>query len=362
MGIIEYKTNMYDANYDKTIFQRLVSGVYYAFVSMTTTGYGDYAPDSVPGKIYAIILLLFGTVSISLLTATIASVLVERRLKEGRGLRDLSFMKNHFIICGWKKNMGMVLNDILVKNMEFKPEDIVLIANVDPDQLEVIKQQNPFLRDINHLRGDYYNEAMLKRANVEAARQVFILADESADGLSATETDSKTVMAAMTIVALAREARICAELLDTKYERYLMNAHVDEIIYTNEYSRLLLANSSASTGFTNVINDLLDIQSPINICTHEFPEEFVGKPYYDLRAYFAEKTNANLIGLIENVGSYWLHKQEAIKEAQKTPDISKLVSNLQQVKSMESNNPNLHPDDDYIVPKNSLAVVIERSS
>ncbi|MEW5947634.1 MAG: ion channel [bacterium] len=358
--IVESDSPMYKTDYDKTPVQRFVSGFYYAIISMTTIGYGDYSPKTVTGKLFAIALGLFGIVSISLLTANIASLLVEKKLKEGRGLKDFSFMKNHFIVCGWKKNMETVLKDMLLENDKFKPGEAVIIANVDPDKAEIIRQQNPQLKDINFLRGDYYNEAMLRKANVQAARQVFILADESED-VSATEIDSKTVMAAMTIHTLSRDVRVCAELLDTKYEHYLKNAHVDEIIYTNDYGRLVLAGASGSPGLTNVINALLNMETDVCIQTHSFPPDFIGKTFAELRDYFREKMKANLIGLVENVGSYRHHKKEAIREAQKTPDISKLVERLQKVKTIVSNNPNLHPDDDYTVQKNSLAVVIERN-
>jgi len=110
-----------------------------------------------------------------------------------------------------------------------------------------------------------------------------------------SEIDSKTVMAAMTINALNREIRICAELLDMKYERYLVGAHVDEIIYTNEYSRLILAISSDSAGISRVVNDILDMNTEARLCTTPFPEEFVGKPYYDLRVFFNETRGANLL-------------------------------------------------------------------
>ncbi|MEW6201213.1 MAG: ion channel [bacterium] len=357
--IVEKNTTMYATDYDKTPIQRFVSGFYYAIITMTTIGYGDYSPKTVTGKIFAIALAMFGIVSISLLTANIASLLVERKLKEGRGLKDFSFMKNHFIVCGWKKNMETAIKDMLLENKEFKPSDVVIIANVDPDKAEIIRQQNPQLKDINFLRGDYYNEAMLRKANVQAARQVFILADESED-VSATEIDSKTVMAAMTVYSLSQDVRVCAELLDTKYEHYLKNAHVGEIIYTNDYGRLVLASASDSPGLTNVINYLLNTDTHVHIRTRAIPQEFVGKTYAELKDYFREKMRANLIGLLENVGSYRYHKQEAIREAQKTPDISKLVENLKKIKTMESNNPNLHPDDNYTIQKNSMAVVIEK--
>jgi len=359
MLIVEQDSGMFDPDSDQNILVRMISSAYYSVVSLTTTGYGDMAPRTPAGRIYAIFFLLISVITISIFTATIASVLVERRLKEGRGLGDFSEHRGHFIICGWKRNMASILADIMTYNDNLKSKDLVMIANIDPELVEIIRQQNPKLADLNHLRGDYFNEAMLTRANVAKARQVFILADESVDA-SPSEIDSKTLMTALTINAITRNVRMCAELLDLKFERYLRNAHVDEIIYSNEYHRLILANASDTIGLSKVINDLLDKKTEARIRTIPILSEFVGKPFYDVRVYYNERYDANCIGLIENVGSYWQYKHEAIRDAQKTPDISQLINSLHAVKTMENNYANLHPDDDYIIPKNSYAILIMR--
>ena len=360
MLFFEKDSGMFNPDADKNILTRVISSAYYAVVSLTTTGYGDVTPKTPAGRVYTIFFLLISVITISIFTATIASVLVERRLKEGRGLGDLSELRGHFIICGWKRDMASILADIMMYNDHFKSKNLVMIANVDPDLVELIRQQNPDLANLNHLRGDYFNEMMLTRANVAKARQVFILADESV-GASPSEIDSKTVMTALTINAIARNVRICAELLDLKFERYLQNAHVDEIIYSNEYHRLILANASDTIGLSKVINDLLDKKTAARIRTIPIPSEFVGKPFYDVRVYYNDRYDANCIGLIENVGSYWKYKKEAIRDAQKTPDISELINNLHAVKTMENNYANIHPDDEYVIPKNSYAVLIMRT-
>jgi len=360
MMIVEKGSGMYNPDIDTNFFRRFISSIYFTLVTISTSGYGDYTPRTVPGRIYTIFFLMFTIVSIAILSATITSIFVERRLKEGWGMGSYSDMEGHFIICGWKKNMSQILTTMISGSNIFEPKDVVIVANIDHELLENVKAQNPYLQDIRFVRGDYYNEVMLNKANIKKARQIFILADESDEKASMSEIDSKTVMAAMTINALNREIRICAELLDMKYERYLVGAHVDEIIYTNEYSRLILAISSDSAGISRVVNDILDMNTEARLCTTPFPEEFVGKPYYDLRVFFNETRGANLLGLVENVGSLHKHKKEALREAQKTPDISKLVENLKKVKTIVSNKPNLQPDDDYIIPKNSVAIILER--
>lgn len=356
--VIEKNTAMYATDFDKTLLQRIVTSVYYGFTTLTTVGYGDYSPKTIPGRFLAIFLQVFGVVSMSMMTATIASIFVERKLKEGRGLTELSHIKNHFVICGWKKDMALFLEEILQRNKGLKSGFIVLVANIDSDIITVLKQQHPNCKDINFIRGEHFNENILQLANVKTARSIFILADESTQA-SASEIDSKTIMTAMTIKSLVKTVHVCAELLDVKFEPYLKKAHVQEITYPTEYGRMVLTNSTVSLGIAQVINELLNISTPTKMSTKSFPVEYVGKKFEELKKFYSDTQNAIIIGLLENVGSFFERKQEAIREAQKTPDISKLLENMRSVKTMKNNNPNLNPPNEYIIPRNSMAIVIE---
>jgi hypothetical protein len=49
-----------------------------------------------------------------------------------------------------------------------------------------------------------------------------------------------------------------------------------------------------------------------------------------------------------------------VREAQLTPDMEKLVANLQRAKQMENNRPVLNPPAGHVIQPNTLAIVIER--
>jgi voltage-gated potassium channel len=52
--------------------------VWWAFCTVTTVGYGDYAPVTVRGRVVAVLLMLGGVVLLGLITATFSSWVVER--------------------------------------------------------------------------------------------------------------------------------------------------------------------------------------------------------------------------------------------------------------------------------------------
>lgn len=56
-------------------------GVWLAFVTMTTVGYGDYAPVTEAGRGIAIVLMIVGIGFLGVLTGSIASFLTNRKAK-----------------------------------------------------------------------------------------------------------------------------------------------------------------------------------------------------------------------------------------------------------------------------------------
>lgn len=52
--------------------------VWWAFCTVTTVGYGDYVPVTVPGRVAAVFLMAGGVVLVGLIVATISSAVVER--------------------------------------------------------------------------------------------------------------------------------------------------------------------------------------------------------------------------------------------------------------------------------------------
>lgn len=329
--------------------------MWWTIVTLTTVGYGDKYPVTVGGKVLGIFMMLLGVASVGIVTGRIASFLVDKQVKARGGLIVLEKKKGHFVICGWKQELEAVLDKILTIDPGLKAADIVLVNDADPQEIDHIRSI-PSFKTVKYIKGDYIDEKVLQRANVRTAKTVLILADSSKD-FSVQEVDSRTVMTAITIDNLNKDVYTCAELVDEKFVKYLKLANCDEIILTREYSRELLANAASASGISHVAAELLN---PLKrgLVTVDFQPSFVGKPFRDLQEFYKGRTGDIVIGLLENTGNIYHRKKEALAEAQKTPDISKLVENLQSVKMIYPNNPVLNPGDDYVVKTNSKAILV----
>jgi len=156
------------------------------------------------GRFVTAFTILIGISATSFLSGTLASVFVERNTRARRGLMDFKKLKNHVIVCGWKDNMKDILLDIINLSDGIASEDIVIISNVEPDKVESLKESSE-LQSLRFVRGDYFSDATLKRAAVESAKKVLVLAD-SLESHAPSEVDSKTVMTVLAVKAMARDS------------------------------------------------------------------------------------------------------------------------------------------------------------
>lgn len=328
--------------------------IWYTLVTITTVGYGDIAPSSLIGRIAAMVLLIAGVAIFGALSGKFASFLFERQQKKDRGLLKMTNMKNHFLILGWKPNFSKILEGILYANPEIPADKMVLLNNAPLSEMEVIKSDERF-KTINFLRGDFTDEDTLLKAQLATAERAIILADSS-ENFSTLEIDSRTVLAVITIKNLNPKIYCVAEILDTKFEKHLNLAHCDEIILSSDYEQNLLVKASAGKGMSHILRELISDDTDSGIKIEDIPENFIGKPYSEYKNLNNSKDI--LIGLLENTGNFYKRRKEALAEAQKNPDIEKIVSNLKKVKTLKSNEPHFAPDDEYLIPANAKAIFI----
>ncbi len=332
----------------------LFDAIWYTIVTVTTVGYGDITPTSVLGRVSAMLLLVVGVAIFGILSGKFASFLLDRQQKKGRGLLIMGKMKNHFLICGWKPGFDKILEGILFANPEIPAERIVIVNNADRTEIETVLANDKF-KGVNFLYGDFTDEEILMKAQIKNAERVLILADSSKQ-YSTLETDSRTVLGVITIKNLSPKVYCVAEIIDSKFEKHLSLARCDEIILTSDYEQNLLVQASSGKGMSHILRELVSEEDSSVIVLQDIPLEFVGKEYGVYKTSL--KTRDILIGVLENTGNFYVRRNEALAEAQKNPDMEKIVSNLKKVKTLKSNIPVFNPTDDYIVPESSKAIFI----
>lgn len=339
-------------------FENYIDGIWWAIITFSTTGYGDKFPITLGGRIVAVITIFLGVAGMSFLSGIFASVFVDRNSRARRGLVDYPKMRDHLIICGWSDEIKEILLDIVGFSSDYTSDNIIIVSNIPSETIETLKE-NKDLAELKFVRGDYFSDTALRRANVAQARKVLVLSDTFESHADA-EADSKTIMTVMSIRTLSRDVYICAEMVNRKYESNLKQAMCDEILFKREVSQKILSYTSVENGMGHILYDLLSQRDKgSRLRTVEIDEKYHDKPFIEYKQGEAASPYI-ILGLLENTGSPNRMKLEALRAAQKTANISQLVDNLQSVKDLEVNKPHFAPENDYVIKRHTQAIVLEK--
>ena len=261
----------------------LMDSFWWNIVTLTTVGYGDISPTTAIGRIIAVINMFVGIGLIAALSATLASLLVERKMKADLGMRDCHF-KNHVILCEWNHRAANIIKELrLEQSAEAVP--IVLIADCDRSP---VNEPN-----FTFIRGNVSDET-LKRANLSHAKTVIILGN---DRLDASIRDATAVLTTLTVESLNPDAYTIVELVDHANALTCYRAQANEVIISSELSSMLISQATLNHGISKVISELLSAQTGNQLYKLPLPSTHYGQTFMDVFLYMKQTHQSIVVAL-----------------------------------------------------------------
>ena len=271
--------------------------LWYGIATITTIGYGDVTPSTFAGRVVGIVLMLGGATLFSAFTASVASVLVAQRIKEGRGLEPVK-QEGHLLICGWNQYAERVLEAIFSSRGGLDMP--IAIVNEMPEEVmaELLSRHRGKL--LQYVRGDPATESVLARANVRGARAAIVLADAS-HGLGGAN-DDRTTLVTLALKSVRPDLRVTVEALDLKSEAHLRRAGADDIVISGEFNGFLLSSAAVAPGVAQVVRPMLSL-SGRELRRVSVPGQYVGHTFAELAAALRARDGFLAIAVIsENPG------------------------------------------------------------
>jgi voltage-gated potassium channel len=224
-------------------FPTIFDGIWWAIITASTVGYGDYVPHSTLGRITALILILLGVGFVSSYFGTLAAAAVTKQdaFSEGK----IPFKGNgHIIIIGWNERSKELIN----KLTRF-PQMIVLID----ETLDV----NPVKsRYVHFIQGKGHVDETIIKSDIERAEKVLITADRGNDEL---QSDMNSILSLLTIKGLCPQVKCIVEILTAEQVINALRAGADEVIQSNKLTSVFMINSLHTNGdglLSNVVHQL----------------------------------------------------------------------------------------------------------
>ncbi len=224
-----------------------VDSLYYATVTITTTGYGDIVPvTEVSRLVTTIVVTPIRVLFIVLLVGTTLQVLAEQsrfqfRLRKWQ--RDLS---DHVVICGFG-----VKGRAAYEYIHEHDEDLEVVV-IDQDE-NALDEANRL--GITGISGLAYETSILDAARVATATKVIV----------ALSTDEQTILTVLRIREINQDCQVIASCKEEANRDLLDSAQANEVIVSSSSAGRILGMAAETPDAARVVNDLLTFGDGLDI-------------------------------------------------------------------------------------------------
>ncbi|QDP02090.1 potassium channel family protein [Thalassotalea sp. PS06] len=257
--------------------------LYFLMVTASTVGYGDFSPQSQPGKyVVALFIIPAGLSLFGLLIGRVIGFFSDQWRKGVKGLKTLNY-DNHILVIGWNEGRTMQLLKLLKREMDFHSDkqDIALCVRADIENPQ--PEQIGFVRVLN-----FTSDEEMDRAGVSNASCIVI----------DTQDDDVTMTTALYCASRNPDAHTIAYFQDDQLGN-LLKQHCPNIECMPSVGVELIAKSAVDPGSSLLHHQLLDVGQGMT----QYSLQYQGKQALQVAAVFIalkKHYQATLIGISPN--------------------------------------------------------------
>jgi voltage-gated potassium channel len=257
VALVWFDRDAYTDNWDGSV--TLVDAIYYATVTITTTGYGDITPITPTSRILnAVLVTPMRILFLVLLVGTTLEVLANEGRRILRDNRWRKQMRNHVVVVGYGTK-GRSAVDTLQTNGA-NPAQIVVI---DPKPGAIVDAN---LRGFAAIEGDATRRDVLRRAEIIKAREVIITLDR----------DDSAILVTLTVRQLNPSAHVVVAVREDDNASLLRQSGANAVVTSSEAVGRLLGLSATSPNLGTVIEDLLSSKEGLEVGERQVRANEVG--------------------------------------------------------------------------------------
>jgi voltage-gated potassium channel len=236
--------------------------LYYATVSLSTTGYGDITPLTPEARLINVLVITPLRVAfLIVLIGTTVETLTSQSRQALKIQRWRSRVRNHTVVIGYGTK-GRTAVAAMVGD-EVAPGDIVVVDE-SASALERAKSAG-----LVTVHGDATKSEVLRLASAQHARSIIV----------ATDDDASAVLVTLTAREIAPNAKIIAAAREAENQHLLKQSGADSTVVSSETAGRLLGIATQTPSVVEMMEDLLTPDAGFAIAEREVtPKEIGGSP------------------------------------------------------------------------------------
>ncbi|KAA2263852.1 potassium channel family protein [Solihabitans fulvus] len=240
----------------------LLDCVYYATVSLSTTGYGDIVPVTASARLVNVLVITpLRVLFLIVLVGTTLEVLTERSRQAFRIQKWRTRVRDHVVVVGYGTKGRSAVNTMLADGTA--PERIVV---VDPEQ-DMLDAASAI--GLVTVHGSGTRNDVLRVAGVPRAKAVVVAANR----------DDTAVLVTLTARELAPDAHIVASVREAENVHLLRQSGADSVVVSSETAGRLLGMATTAPSVVDMVEDLLTPEAGLAIAERDVePTEVGGSP------------------------------------------------------------------------------------
>jgi len=202
----------------------ILDSLYMTIITLSTVGFKEVQPLSVGGRIFTIIVVVFGVGGAAYTVSVIGRWLIEGELRQIFGRRkmekQLKDLKDPYIVCGYGRVGEQVCKEFCARKVP------LVVIEKNPEKIEQLQGKG-----ILAVEGDCTDDLILESAGIKRAKAI----------VSTIASESENVFVTLSARQINPDIFITARAESSSAEKKLIRAGADKVVSPHEIGGMRMA-------------------------------------------------------------------------------------------------------------------------
>lgn len=202
----------------------ILDSLYMTVITLSTVGFGEVHAVSPTGRVFTIILVIFGVGGAAYTVSVMGRWLIEGEIREVFGRKKmekkLKDLKDHYIVCGYGRVGVQVCNELCSRKAP------LVVIEKNPERMEELQR-----RGILAAEGDCTDDSILEAAGITKAKAL----------ISTIASESENVFVSLSARQINPKIFITARAESSSAEKKLLRAGAERVVSPHEIGGIRMA-------------------------------------------------------------------------------------------------------------------------